>query len=137
MLLLAEAAGVIERVFVGPGDVVEAGAPLVRTYDPRELRVVAYLGRERAGEPRPGQACRVLPLGTHLELAGRVAEVGAVWTPCPSALPREMRGPEDLRLPVRIEIAAADDLAELRPNLRVRILFEDQGRDSDPWAGSR
>ncbi len=137
VLLRAEAGGVIERVFVEPDDVVEAGAALVRHYDPAHLHVVAYLERSHALEPRPGQRCRVLPLGTRLELAGRVTSVGAVWTPCPPALPRELRGPEDLRLPVHIEVAGLDQLAVLRPNLRVRILFEDDEDASRPLPGGR
>lgn len=125
-VIRAQADGLVERVFVGPGSVLEAGEPLVRTYDPTRMRVVAYLDRDGASRAWPGRPCRILGVREELELDGRVRSVDAVWAPCPPALPARAKGSTDMRLPVHVECVALDEKLQLRPNMRVRVLFKDE-----------
>ena len=124
-LLRAWTEGVIERVFVEHGAVVEADEPLVRYFDPHRLTVTAYLDPADARRPIVGQPCRILQLDGSLRLAGRVVSIDAALVPCPETLPRSSRGPTDMRLPVHIECDLFDQRALLQPNLRVRVSFTD------------
>lgn len=60
LTLRAPVAGIIVGRDVAPGDVVAAGAPLLRLADPATLEVVTYLDESVMRELRPGLAARVV-----------------------------------------------------------------------------
>ncbi len=120
-LVVAEADGVVGRVWVVPGRIVESGEPLVSTFDPAAQWVVAYVRPEYAAEFVPGRACRLVPEGMREALSAQVVSVGAALTRCPEALPHDVNGTADLRLPVRVQCRPEDRRRLLRPNMRVKV----------------
>jgi multidrug resistance efflux pump len=126
LVVRAEARGVVERLWVGRGSVVASGDPLVRTFDPSRVHVVAYVERDGAARVRRGQPCRILVVGSAIELDGHVDAVDDVWTACPPALPALAKPSTDMRLPVHVQCSALDERLQLRPNMRVRVVFKDE-----------
>lgn len=79
--LLADAAGVVTAVEAEPGQVVAAGAPVVRLALDGPRDVVFAVPEDRVGEWRVGQAVAVRRWGAADTLAATVREVGASADP--------------------------------------------------------
>ncbi len=122
VILYAELDGVVDRVAVRAGSVVEAGAELVSYYDPTALDVVAYASPRLAGRLAPGTGVRLVPHGGGDVLEAELATVGQAWVRCPPQLPVSDQPGADLRLP----LVVACDAAELRPGMRLRARFQDR-----------
>lgn len=126
LVLESRSEGIVERVLAQPGAVYEGGAELVRLFDPAGMHVVAYLDQDQTAKVTRGQSCLLMPLGSSQTFHGRVESIDAVWTPCPPFLPSNDVASTDLRLPVHIACDALDQLTQLGPNMRVRVLFKDE-----------
>ena len=140
LTVVAESDGVVDQVHVGRGSIVQAGAPLVGYYDPSEMRIVVYAPPGRVDDLRAGGPCHVYPAGGGAAIDARIHSVGLSW----SALPGMLRDSADEpattpHLPIRVECADAEELARLRPNMRLRMIVRREGRLASllGWRASR
>src|SRR5690606_5121450 len=79
--LVADAAGVVTGVDAEPGQVVAAGAPVVRIARDGARDAVFAVPEHRVGQVRVGQAVQVSAWSGGAHLAARVREVGASADP--------------------------------------------------------
>lgn len=79
--LVADVAGVVTAVEAEPGQVVAAGAPVVRIAHDGPRDVVFQLPEDKLATLRPGDAVTVRPWAGGQELEGRVREIAASADP--------------------------------------------------------
>ena len=86
MLVVAERDGVVDRVDVSLGSVVEKDTALLGYFDPSTARIVAYAKSGDAFDVDPGAECTVVYAGRRERSKGRVLEVGGSLRPMPPPL---------------------------------------------------
>ena len=121
--VVAESDGVVDEVSVRGGTVVEEGTALVTYHEPAAVRVIAYATPELAPSLAIGQGCRVVVEGGGPTLEGRLVSRGTTWAVCPPFLPQRSSRHVDLRVPLVIEVAEADRVGHLAPNMRLKVVF--------------
>ena len=99
--LLADAAGVVTAVDAEPGQVVAAGAPVVRLAQDGPRDVVFAVPEDKLGTLRLGQAVQVLPWGTGgAPLAGTLRELAASADPVTRTFQAKVALPAHQALPL-------------------------------------
>lgn len=126
-LVSALADGIVDRVLVDAGAVVDRDTPLMTYYDPELVRVVAYVTPELAAELTIGEACKIVPEGGGDTLDAHVVSIGAAWVECPKTLPKRSSRTVDLRVPVAIAISQPHDKRRITPNMRMKIVIDGGG----------
>jgi multidrug resistance efflux pump len=120
----AECDGVVDRVFVRHGSVVDAEAPLLSYYDPDEVQLVVYGAPGAQAEGlRAGAECRVFPVGHGQAVDARIASVALSWVPRPGLLERDDPSTREPHLPATVELLDGADGAFLSPNRRLRVVL--------------
>jgi hypothetical protein len=127
-LVLAEFDGIIDRIDVALGAIVDQDMPLLTYFDPTVQWVTAYVTPDLSKEALCGRTCRLFPEDSHTPLEGMVSSMGFTRVPCPPQLPEREGDSPDLRVPVHIDCDNRKKMSLLRPNMRVRVVFS-RGRD--------
>jgi multidrug resistance efflux pump len=121
-ILRAPTDGQVAAIRARPGEVVEAGAPVVTMVGdaPNPARVLVCLGEQEAGKVRLGEAARLYPRGTQgVALAGHVVALG----PGVAELPIRCR--RDPQVPVwgREVAVALDEPMTVLPGQAFAVAF--------------
>jgi len=118
--------GVVDRVFVDPGEYVTPGQRLMLVHDPRRVRVEANVKETEIRCFRPGREVRVtVDAYPGRVFTGRVERVGAAATSefalLPSPNPSGNFTKITQRLPVRIALEDLPPNGALRPGMMVVV----------------
>jgi membrane fusion protein (multidrug efflux system) len=118
--------GVVDRVFVDPGEYVTPGQRVMLVHDPRRVRVEANVKETEIRYFRPGREVRVtVDAYPGRVFSGRVERVGAAATSefalLPSANPSGNFTKITQRLPVRIALEDLPTDGALRPGMMVVV----------------
>jgi membrane fusion protein (multidrug efflux system) len=118
--------GVVDRVFVDPGEYVTPGQRLMLVHDPRRVRVEANVKETEIRYFRPGREVRVtVDAYPGRVFTGRVERVGAAATSefalLPSPNPSGNFTKITQRLPVRIALEDLPPNGALRPGMMVVV----------------
>ena len=123
--------GVVSRIFVEPGEYVEAGQRIALLHDPSSVYIEANIRETDIRRVAPGQLVRIeVDAYPGRAFAGRVRRIGEAATSQFALLPNPNPSGHftkvTQRLPVRIELE--DTSAPLRPGMMVEV-FIDVGRE--------
>ena len=123
--------GVVSRIFVEPGEYVEAGQRIALLHDPSSVYIEANIRETDIRRVAPGQTVRIeVDAYPGRAFAGRVLRIGEAATSQFALLPNPNPSGHftkvTQRLPVRIEVE--DPSAPLRPGMMVEV-FIDVGRE--------
>ena len=118
--------GVVDRVFVDPGEYVTPGQRVMLVHDPRRVRVEANVKETEIRYFRPGREVRVtVDAYPGRVFTGRVERVGAAATSefalLPSPNPSGNFTKITQRLPVRIALEDLPAGGALRPGMMVVV----------------
>jgi multidrug resistance efflux pump len=116
--VVAETAGIVDRVHVQLGAVLEPGDAIVTTFDPTELWVEVYAPAGLARVPT-GTEVTIVPESGGDSVTGVVGTRSSIWIEAPKSFSAGLADPSVRFLPMRIEA----DTAGLQPNLKVRAVF--------------
>jgi multidrug resistance efflux pump len=123
--LVAECAGIVDRVHVRIGAVVEAGETLVSYYDPAQIEILAFAPPDACAGILVGDACRLVVRGRDGPFPARVVALGSALEPCPPDIPSDDgERALDLRRPIAIQPTARPEPGVFFPNERVAVVFE-------------
>ncbi|MBI5155103.1 HlyD family efflux transporter periplasmic adaptor subunit [Candidatus Poribacteria bacterium] len=87
LILRSPISGVISAVFARPGELVQAGQPIVRVTSPTSERFIAYVPESAPFVPRVGTSVRLRPgAGGAGEFSGTVVALGPAVVPLPERL---------------------------------------------------
>ncbi|MCK6447567.1 MAG: HlyD family efflux transporter periplasmic adaptor subunit [Planctomycetes bacterium] len=116
-IVRALADGVVDRVEVTAGSIVDEGDELVAVYDPSSLWIQGFADGDAVGRLRVGQAATIVRERNTTTSAAVLVSIGAAWVECPPELASAARTTAELRVPLRLECPPGD----LRPFERVRV----------------
>jgi len=119
----AQCDGIVDRIEVRPGAVVEPGAELVHYYDPATIRVVAYVAPADVDRVAVGASCRLVLRGRREVVEARVGAIGASLVPLPAEADSESDR-RDIALALPVSVGDMDASGSfLRPNMRVKVVI--------------
>lgn len=139
--LLADAPGVVTAVQAEPGQVVQAGSPVVVLAQDGERDVVFAVPEDRLGLVRPGTEAHVRPWAAagNADLKGTVREVAASADPATRTYQVKLALPADAKLPlgatayVTLNAAHTGQAAITLPTTAVMQSAEGDPRGSMVW----
>lgn len=117
LTVAAPAAGVVDRIYRRPGEVVGPGEPLAALIAPDAMRVVFFAPQDRLARLAPGAVAVLSCDGCRPRLTGRVSFVAHE----PEFTPPVIYSREERHRPVFLVEAVPDDPAAIRPGLPVEL----------------